>query len=283
VTRPLILVTNDDGVLAPGLATLVDAIADLGEVLVCAPETERSGSGHAISFHTHLRAHAVRPGWWSLSGTPVDCVYFAMMHLCPHPPTVVCSGINHGYNLGSDVLYSGTVGGAAEAHLRGTHALAVSAAVGPHGAAWAAPVVREVVRAMLLRPPAMLINLNVPPLPDHVDAPTPELAAAPRAMSVTRLGVRRYRDGVEPRTDPMGRAYYWIGGPPEPGSSDLEHDTGAVAAGIVSLTPLQLDLTAPDLSGAQRLLASIGAAASRGEPHAQASAGSTAATPTGAP
>ena len=110
---PLILVTNDDGVLAPGLAVLVEALAPLGEVLVCAPEAERSGYSHAISFHTHLRAASHAPGWWYLSGTPVDCVYFALNHLCKRPPALVCSGINAGYNLGTDVFYSGTVGAAA--------------------------------------------------------------------------------------------------------------------------------------------------------------------------
>jgi len=261
VIRPLILVTNDDGVLAPGLATLVEALEGLGEVIVCAPETERSGSGHAISFHTHLRAHALRPGWWSLSGTPVDCVYFAMMHLCPQPPALVCSGINVGYNLGSDVLYSGTVGAAAEAYLRGCPAIAVSAERTLYGAAWAAPVVRRVAAELLRLPSPMLLNLNVPPPhgPGDDTEPTAEALAAPRPVAVTRLGVRRYRDGVEPRTDPMGRPYYWIGGPPEPGSSDLEHDTGAVAASLASLTPLQLDLTAPDLEPARMIAAAVAA------------------------
>jgi 5'-nucleotidase len=254
---PLILVTNDDGVLAPGLAQLAGALEGLGEVIVCAPETERSGSGHAISFHTHLRAHAIRPGWWSLSGTPVDCIYFAMMHLCTRPPTLVCSGINPGYNLGSDVLYSGTVGGAAEAFLRGAHGLAVSAERGPHGAAWAVPIARRVATKLLGIGPRMLLNLNVPAPAGHDGEPTADELAAPREIAVTRLGVRRYRDGVEPRTDPMGRAYYWIGGPPEPGSADLDHDTGAVAASIPSLTPLQLDLTAHDLNPAHALVASL--------------------------
>lgn len=259
MTRPLILVTNDDGVLAPGLAILVGALEGIGEVMVCAPETERSGSGHAISFHTHLRAHAIRPGWWSVSGTPVDCVYFAMMHLCPRPPALVCSGINAGYNLGSDVLYSGTVGAAAEAFLRGAHGLAVSCERGLHGPAWAAAIVRRLATHLVGSAPRQLLNLNVPATAghDHEIAPTPEQLAVPRDIVVTKLGIRRYRDGVEPRTDPMGRAYYWIGGPPEPGSSDLDHDTGAVAASLVSLTPLHLDLTAPDLDPAHALVAAL--------------------------
>ncbi|MBK6916711.1 MAG: 5'/3'-nucleotidase SurE [Deltaproteobacteria bacterium] len=259
MTRPLILVTNDDGVLAPGIAVLAEALAEVGEVIVCAPETERSGSGHAISFHTHLRAQSIRPGWWYLTGTPVDCVYFAMMHLCERPPDLVCSGINAGYNLGSDVFYSGTVGGAAEGYLRGVRALAISAERGEHGASWAAPVAVRLAQRLLAAPAPLLVNCNVPARAgvSAAVAPTPAELAAPRRICVTRLGQRRYRDGVQPRTDPMGRPYYWIGGPPEPGSTDLDHDTGAVAAHLVAITPLHMDLTAPDLGPAQALVADL--------------------------
>ncbi len=261
---PLLLVTNDDGVLAPGLAVLADALSGLGEVIVCAPETERSGAGHSISFHTHLRAHSVRPGWWYVTGTPVDCVYFGLMHLCERKPALVCSGINAGFNLGSDVLYSGTVGGAAEAFLRGVPAMAVSAERGEHGARWAAPIVRRLAEQLLASGSMMLLNVNVP-LP-HGRAlegePTSDELGVVREPVVTRLGHRRYRDAVEPRTDPMGRPYYWIGGPPEASSLDLDHDTGAVAAGLVSITPLHTDLTAPDLAPARAL---VGQAAT-GEP-----------------
>jgi 5'-nucleotidase len=260
VTRPLILVTNDDGVLAPGLQVLADALADLGDVIVCAPETERSGSAHSISFHTHLRAGSVRAGWWYLSGTPVDCVYFALLHLCERPPAIVCSGINAGFNLGSDVLYSGTVGGAAEGYLRACSGIAVSAERAPAGPLWAAPVVHALAQRILTTGEHVLLNVNVPALPGHVDVEDParvaELARG-RELVVTRLGERRYRDGVQPRTDPMGRPYYWIGGPPEAGSTDLEHDTGAVAAGLVSVTPLVLDLTAPDLGPTRGLVAGL--------------------------
>ncbi len=246
MVRPLILVSNDDGILAPGLTVMVDALAELGDIIVCAPEAERSGSGHAISFHTHLRAHELRSGWWHVSGTPVDCVYFALLHLCPRRPDLVCSGINAGFNLGSDVFYSGTVGAAAEGYMRGVSALAVSGERGAEGPLHAAPVAHAVAAALLEAPTPLLLNLNVP-------AP-PAGGLGPRELVVTRLGQRKYRDGVQPRTDPMGRPYYWIGGPPEQGSTDREHDTGAVAAGLCSLTPLHLDLTAPDLQPAHALL-----------------------------
>jgi 5'-nucleotidase len=256
LSSPLFLVTNDDGVLAPGLAVLADALGELGEVIVCAPETERSGSGHAISFHTHLRAHAVRPGWWYVTGTPVDCVYFGLMHLCERQPSLVVSGINAGFNLGSDVLYSGTVGAAVEAYLRGVPAIAISADRAEHGARWARPVVGKLAKRMLAAEAPMLINVNVPLPPGrvHEGAPNDDELAAPRELVVTRLGHRRYRDAVEPRTDPMGRPYYWIGGPPEASSLDLDHDTGAIAAGLVSITPLHTDLTAPDLAPARALV-----------------------------
>jgi 5'-nucleotidase len=260
MSRPLILVTNDDGVLAPGLAILADALAGLGDVIVCAPETERSGSAHSISFHTHLRANSVRPGWWYVTGTPVDCVYFALLHLCERPPSIVCSGINAGFNLGSDVLYSGTVGGAAEGFLRACSGLAISAERGPVGAHWAVPVAVALAERILARGERVLLNVNVPPMPGHESLADPERVrelAVGRGAVVTRLGERRYRDGVQPRTDPMGRPYYWIGGPPEPGSTDLEHDTGAVAAGLVSVTPLVLDLTATDLAPARGLVAEL--------------------------
>lgn len=259
MARPLILVSNDDGILAPGLAVMAETLAELGDVIVCAPEAERSGSGHAISFHTHLRAHELRPGWWHVSGTPVDCVYFALLHLCPRRPDLVCSGINVGFNLGSDVFYSGTVGAAAEGHLRGVPALAVSGERGAEGPRHAAPIVREVAAALLEAPAPLLLNLNVP-------APPEGTPAGPREIVVTRLGERKYRDGVQPRTDPMGRPYYWIGGPPEQGSTDREHDTGAVAAGLCSITPLHLDLTAPDLRPAQAVLDRVRTTMRQGSP-----------------
>jgi 5'-nucleotidase len=253
---PRILVANDDGIFAPGLAVLVEALEGLGELLVCAPDVERSGFGHAITLHTHLRVHEIRPGWHAVSGTPVDCVYFGALHACPTPPDLVVSGINAGYNLGSDVLYSGTVGAAAEGYLRGARALAVSAERGADPRV-AAPIVRALAQRLLDDPVRRLWNVNVPPdvnagvagdlLPDDV-----QLAGA--VCRITRLGERPYLDRVERREDPYGRSYYWIGGPAGEGDLRAGDDVWAVRHGRVSITPLHLDLTHPDLAGAAAAL-----------------------------
>jgi 5'-nucleotidase len=252
---PLILVTNDDGVLAPGIAAVVDAVADLGEVLVCAPDTERSGSSHAITFHTHLRMGQTKEGWWHVSGTPVDCVYLALLHLCPRPPALVVSGINAGFNLGTDVFYSGTVGAAAEAYMRGVVSLATSTdrSVDPKVCI---PVVRTLAKAALKAPAPMLLNVNIPAPPVASKARGPQAAYTP-PFEITRLGKRVYKDLVEPRTDPQGRAYYWIGGPPESGDGREGHDTWAVQRGRVSVTPIEMDITAPDADACRQLLADI--------------------------
>lgn len=256
--NPLILVTNDDGVLAPGIEALAQAVQGLGEVVVCAPDTERSGMSHAITFHTHLRAHPVREGWWRVSGTPVDCVYLAMHHLCGRFPDLVVSGVNAGFNLGSDVFYSGTVGAAAEANLRGVNALAVSADRGMDPR-WAIPIARKLAIAVLETPrqgPPVLLNINVPTPKNHADVGPGDVLehAAKMPVQVTRLGARKYQDSVEHRTDPQGRAYYWIGGPPKRAADDHGDDTFAAANGVISVTPLEMDITAPDMGQAEKLL-----------------------------
>jgi 5'-nucleotidase len=240
--KPLILATNDDGVAASGLRALVEAVTGLGDVVVCAPAEERSGSSHAITFHTHLRAEPVREGWWRVSGTPVDCVYLAMHHLCGRFPDLVVSGVNAGYNLGSDVFYSGTVGAAAEAYLRGVSSIAVSAERGSDPA-YAMGVVRRLAASMLAGGRPHLLNVNVPPLGDALPI-----------VEVTRLGARKYVDSVESRTDPQGRPYYWIGGPPTRGDDREGDDTFAVHHGRISVTPLEMDITAADLDPVRRML-----------------------------
>src|SRR5688572_8971429 len=126
MTRPLILVSNDDGVNAPGLVALADALRPVADVMVVAPDRERSATSHSISLDRPLRVDELEPGVFSVDGTPVDCVYLALLHLVPRPPALVVSGINHGFNLGSDVFYSGTVAGALEAALRDVPAIALS-------------------------------------------------------------------------------------------------------------------------------------------------------------
>ena len=262
VPRPLILVTNDDGVLAPGLAALAEAVQDLGEVLVCAPDTERSGSSHAITLHSHLRTDEIKPGWYRVNGTPVDCVYLGALHLCARRPDLIVSGVNPGYNLGSDVFYSGTVGGAAEGYIRGASAIAVSvhARESPRVAI---PIVRTLARVLLASSQRSLLNVNIPWLSREAGERASETVAEGLALQVTRLGARPYVEQVERRHDPRGQAYFWIGGPPRDAGEQPGEDTWAVLHGQISVTPLILDITAPDLSPWQAMLEHVSVAPAR--------------------
>jgi 5'-nucleotidase len=234
--RPLILVSNDDGVRAPGIVALSQALRAVADVVVAAPDRERSATSHSISLDRPLRVDEVEPGVFSIDGTPVDCVYLAVLHLVPRRPALCVSGINDGYNLGSDVFYSGTVAAALEAALRGVPAIAFSLERRrPQDFAPAASFAAELVRAVLARgqsaiPGGALLNVNVP-------------AGALDGYEVTRLGQRVYRDQVVVREDLRGRAYYWIGGPEEEGTDAPGSDCSAVRAGRASVTPLALDLT----------------------------------------
>lgn len=260
MTTPLLLLTNDDGVAAPGLRALIEAVHGLGEIIVAAPDAERSGSGHSMTFHSMLRAKELEPGRWAVSGTPVDCVYFGVMHLCDRPPDLVLSGVNTGFNLGTDVLYSGTVAGAAEGYLRGIDGIAVSVERGVD-ARWARRCVRQLVESRLQGPrdEPVLLNLNVPHVPGLETAEPGRIDAASRDQGVmlTRLGRRTYHDAVDRRTDPYGRPYYWIGGPPGELRGRVGDDTWAVGEGLASVTSLTLDLTHPDPRTADRLLTQV--------------------------
>jgi 5'-nucleotidase len=232
MTRPLVLCSNDDGIEAPYLAALAALIERFADVLVVAPERQRSAASHAITLHKPLRLIEVGPRRYALSGTPVDCVYLGMLKLCDRPPAVVVSGVNDGYNLGSDVFYSGTVAAAVEGALRGAAGIACSLA--PH-AKESEPAIRfaaEVVRAAIAEPiPAgTVLNVNMP-------------GTATDGYQWTVLGRRLYQDDVAERRDPRGRPYYWVGGGPA-GHDDVEgSDCVAVSRGWNSITPMHLDLT----------------------------------------
>jgi 5'-nucleotidase len=234
--RPLILVSNDDGVSAPGIVALARALREVADVVVAAPDRERSATSHSISLDRPLRVDELEPGVFAIDGTPVDCVYLAVLHLVPRPPALCVSGINNGYNLGSDVFYSGTVAAALEAALRGVPAIAFSLERRrPQDFAPAAAFAQAVVAEVLARgkgaiPRGALLNVNLP-------------AGAVTGFQVTRLGQRVYRDQVVVREDLRGRAYYWIGGPEEEGTDAPGSDCTAVRAGLASVTPLALDLT----------------------------------------
>ena len=231
-TRPLVLISNDDGILSPHLDALADGVRAVADVLIVAPERQRSAASHAITLHKPLRVTQAGPGKYALSGTPVDCVYLGMLELADRKPALVLSGPNDGYNLGSDVFYSGTVAAAVEGALRGAAGIACSLA--PRAADPEASIrfAAAVVRAALAEPipSGTVLNVNIP-------------GAGERRYQWTILGKRRYDDDVRRAVDPRGRPYYWIGGGPA-GHDDVHgSDCNAVAAGLISITPMHLDLS----------------------------------------
>ncbi|MBU4399022.1 MAG: 5'/3'-nucleotidase SurE [Planctomycetes bacterium] len=242
----LILLTNDDGIYAPGLAALERELRTLGEVVVVAPATEQSGVGHAITYLSPLIVKEVfrndnGPGddrrWgWAVEGSPADCVKIGVQQFCPRPPDMVVSGINGGLNAGINVLYSGTVAAAIEGAFFGITSVAVSLEFDEHArydraARLACAIIRQILENKTPEP--QLYNLNVP---------TAALTGEPE-VCVVPMNVTRYGGGFEKRVDPWGRDYYWLtGGPPQsvPGH---ETDLSALAKGKVTITPLDYDLT----------------------------------------
>lgn len=236
-----ILVTNDDGIHADGLLALADALSDTASVTIVAPERERSAGGHAITLHKPLRITRVNISHtlaevYGTNGTPADCVVLGLLDVVEEVPDCVVAGINRGPNLGEDLMYSGTVSAAMEAAIMGVPAFAISvadydAADFDVAARFAADLAVRIGRAGL--PEESFLNVNVPNLPaDQI-----------RGAKVTSLGRRRYKGRLEKREDPRGRTYYWLGG--DPTATDLTEatDTGAVANGWISVTPLHFDLT----------------------------------------
>ena len=227
---PIVVLTNDDGVHAPGLGALENALAELGEVYVVAPEREQSACGHALTLHRPLRPLRLGERRFSVNGTPSDCVNLAVLGFLPEAPVLVVSGINHGANLGDDVTYSGTVSAAMEGTILGVASIAVSLVDGGDFEI-AGRVARLVAMRVLVGglPGNTLLNVNVPSQP-------------PRGIRMTRLGHRVYKEKIVEQADPRGRSHYWLGGG-EARWDDLEGtDMGAVHDGYVSLTPLHLAL-----------------------------------------
>ncbi|MEW6308565.1 MAG: 5'/3'-nucleotidase SurE [Bacillota bacterium] len=238
---PLILLTNDDGVFADGLAALRrEGLAQGYRLAVVAPDRERSASGHAITLNhpLHVEQVAFSGGGegWAVDGTPADCVKLAARAILDSPPSLVVSGINRGLNVGTDVYYSGTVSAAIEGVILGIPALAVSVAA-HEGADYgpAAAIAWRLAAAVLAQglPERTLLNINVPSLP------MAELAG----VAVTRMGVRRYRDMFDKRVDARGRTYYWMAGEVLEDDEPLGTDVRAIRDNLVSVTPIQLDLT----------------------------------------
>ncbi|MGQ9496955.1 MAG: 5'/3'-nucleotidase SurE [Desulfotomaculales bacterium] len=236
-----LLLANDDGIFAEGLSILRRVMEEIAEaVYVVAPDRERSGAGHAITVHRPLRVREVefqneKSKGWVVDGTPADCVKLGLENLLDTRPDMVIAGINYGPNLGTDVLYSGTVSAAVEGIINDLPAIAVSLASHTPGAdySFAVAFVRELVPLVLEHglPPGTLLNVNVPP-------------GEPRGVKVTRLGNLRYVNVIDKRTDPRGRTYFWMAGEPlSPDSDDTDTDIGAVKQGYISITPVQIDLT----------------------------------------
>jgi 5'-nucleotidase len=240
-----ILVTNDDGVFAPGLLALTREMRRLGKVSVLAPDRNWSGGGHVKTLDRALRVKEVRLAdgtqAFASDGAPSDCVALATLGYFKEPIDLVVSGINAGANLGHDVTYSGTVTAAMEAVIAGIPGIAVSLETMDNhigdidygtAARAASKVVRQVIENGLAH--EILLNINVPFLPDE----------KLRGIILTRQGLRVYHSRLDERTDPRGKPYYWIGGDAPTGVPERGTDVGALAEGFVSVTPLQLDLTA---------------------------------------
>ncbi len=238
----LILLTNDDGVYAPGLAAMDRQLRQLGEVYVVAPATEQSGVGHSITYLTPLIAKEMFHGqerWgWAVEGSPADCVKIGITEFCPRFPDLIVSGINGGLNAGINVLYSGTVAAAIEGAFFGITSVAVSLEFDEHAQFdKAALLARAIIQQILAQKDAQpqLYNLNIP---------TAALDAAPQ-VAVAPMDVTRYGDKYEKRTDPWGRDYYWITGSPPTTTEGGPTDLTELAKGHVTLTPLDYNMTQP--------------------------------------
>lgn len=231
-----ILISNDDGYLAPGLAALVKACEGLGEIEVIAPEQNASGTSNSLTLNRPLNVHRAANGFRYVSGTPSDGVHLALTGLLGYRPDLVLSGINNGANMGDDTLYSGTVAAATEGYLFGIPSIAFSQAEKGWGeleaaARTARSVVEQVIAGGLER--AFLLNVNIP---NRADA-----ATLPR--KITRLGRRHASEGIIEQVNPRGETIYWIGPAGDARDAGEGTDFHAAAHGQVSITPLQVDLT----------------------------------------
>ncbi|MFZ5597253.1 MAG: 5'/3'-nucleotidase SurE [Bacillota bacterium] len=237
-----ILISNDDGIYADGIRALrkrLEKLEGVEKIYVVAPDRERSAIGHGITMHRPLRAKEIKYAsplskGWSVDGTPADCVKLALEELLKEPPDLVVSGINQGPNLGTDVIYSGTVSAAVEAVICGYPAIAISlSSFKDHdfseACEYAARLIPLVIREGL--PGGTLLNVNVPP-------------GKPAGVKVVRLGNMRYVNIFDRRTDPRGRVYYWMAGEVlDMDDNSEDTDIGSNRRGYITITPVQIDLT----------------------------------------
>ncbi|MGC9422711.1 MULTISPECIES: 5'/3'-nucleotidase SurE [Vibrio] len=231
-----ILLSNDDGVYAEGIDALACALADLADIVIVAPDRNRSGASNSLTLEQPLRVTNIAANTYSVQGTPTDCVHFALNELLKEDlPDLVLSGINHGANLGDDVLYSGTVAAAMEGHFLGVQSIAFSL-VGQRHFATAGKIARQLVLQHLASPipTNRLINVNIPDLPfEQV-----------QGIKVTRLGARHHAENMVKQKDPRGHDIYWLGPPGREQDAGQGTDFHAVEHKFVSVTPILVDLTA---------------------------------------
>ncbi|HIK31277.1 MAG TPA: 5'/3'-nucleotidase SurE [Oscillatoriales cyanobacterium M59_W2019_021] len=243
-----LLISNDDGILSLGVRSLANGLAAAGhEVTVVCPDRERSATGHSLTLHDPIRAEMVESHFdptikaWACSGTPSDCVKLALGALLDSPPDLVLSGINHGSNIGTDILYSGTVSAAMEGIIEGISAIAFSLA--SFSARDFQPAVRfayDLLEQIAVQPlpEVMLLNVNIPPVPQS------EIVG----ITLARQGVRRYTDLFQKRVDPRGKTYYWLAGEllqevDKDANNPLPTDVRAIQQNYITITPLQYNLT----------------------------------------
>ncbi|UCH63797.1 MAG: 5'/3'-nucleotidase SurE [Fidelibacterota bacterium] len=248
MSKPLILISNDDGIQAAGLRALCEGMLPLGEIVVMAPEVERSAAGHAITLSDPLRVNEIDLGLdnivaYSCSGTPADCVKLAILAVLPRPPSLVVSGINHGSNTGINVIYSGTISAAAEGTILGIPSAAFSVDC------WESPdfgpakaIAYQVAGKILERglPKGTLLNVNIPDLPtDQLLSGNPDR----RRYALTVHGKADWQDQFDRRVDPHNRVYYWLTGRRREREEPPNTDEETLKAGKISITPLHYDLT----------------------------------------
>lgn len=232
------LISNDDGVFATGIKRLSETLNDMGQVTVFAPNRDRSGASNSLTLDRPIRIHKVSDGWYSVNGTPTDCVHMALTGVMSEEPDMVISGINNAANLGDDVLYSGTVAAAIEGRYLGLPALALSLAT-KHGQPryfdTAQHYIKKIIKQIKTKalPDDSILNINFPNLPiDQV-----------KGVKITRLGNRHKAESAIKDTDPRGRKIYWIGAAGAEADAGEGTDFHAVKNGYVSITPMKVDMT----------------------------------------
>ncbi len=228
-----ILLSNDDGVQATGLHLLAEALSDIADIIVVAPDRNRSGASNSLTLEVPLRVRECQPNWFAVQGTPADCVHYALNAHLTSLPDLVITGINHGANLGDDVVYSGTVASAMEGALFGVPSLAVSL-VGTQHFETAAALVRDFVLNLNERSwPSLLLNLNVP------DVPLSQV----EGVTVSRLGARHRSPAMIAQTDPRGEPIYWFGPQGACREDSQDTDFSAIERHLAVFTPITLDMT----------------------------------------